>query len=492
MTALSAVALWLHPALLVVLALRIAAGEPDAPWLALGALIAPLVALLTPSRRVLERHRLGGAITGVVLILLLAADFLVAADAAALLGGAPWQGVAFAAVVALLVVAWPDAARAGAPALVLGVVALLFPLGAVAVGAASTPWSAWSRGSARPAATFSERGAWSREGDRFALASRLRFRDGQRVTAVAAGTFRVVEHDAPQPTVREWRLGAGETLTLRPGDELAVPAGARLRFEPGRRVPGGPASGTDWADAPGRSPWMLPAALGALVTLIGGALALVPPPARGDRTAVAGPLALLVATAGAVCWGVYTAGFAPELALGGSPLAAIVRLPSLVLGTRGRLLALLALLALVFVLLAVAAAARSRLAATAGPAASFWAVTVVVAAALALWLSDPWWLLLLAAGLAAAAMLPMRLASTPTGALAGSAVGAIAFVALSALPVLAPGAPAWLGVVARYPALVAMPLGWMVARIPGSPQKRRPPRVGDERAGRVEEAAPVV
>ena len=111
-----------------------------------------------------------------VLTLLLAADFLVAADAAALLGGAPWQGVAFAAVVALLVVAWPDAARAGAPALVLGVVALLFPLGAVAVGSASAPWSAWIRASARPALTFSERGAWSREGDRFALGTRLRFR----------------------------------------------------------------------------------------------------------------------------------------------------------------------------------------------------------------------------------------------------------------------------------------------------------------------------
>jgi hypothetical protein len=47
-TALTAVALWLHPALVAVLALRVAAGEPDAPWLALGALIAPLVALLAP------------------------------------------------------------------------------------------------------------------------------------------------------------------------------------------------------------------------------------------------------------------------------------------------------------------------------------------------------------------------------------------------------------------------------------------------------------
>ena len=79
-----------------------------------------------------------------MLAVLLAADFLVAGDAAALLGGAPWHGVACAAVVALLVVAWPDTARAGAPALVLGVVALLLPLGAVAVGVGSAPWSAWT------------------------------------------------------------------------------------------------------------------------------------------------------------------------------------------------------------------------------------------------------------------------------------------------------------------------------------------------------------
>jgi hypothetical protein len=132
------------------------------------------------------------------------------------------------------------------------------------------------------------------------------------------------------------------------------------------------------------------------------------------------------------------------------------------------------------------------LAAAAGPAPGFWAATVIVAAALALWLSDPWWLLLLAVGLAAAAVAPMRLASTPAGALAGSAVGAIAFVVLASLPVLAPGAPVWLGGLARYPALVAMPLGWMVARLPGSPQRRRPPRAGDKRPGRVEEAAPVL
>jgi hypothetical protein len=228
------------------------------------------------------------------------------------------------------------------------------------------------------------------------------------------------------------------------------------------------------------------------VTLIGGALALVPSPARGDRTAVAGPLALLVATAAAVGWGVYAAAIAPELALGGSPLAAIVRLPSLVLGTRGRLLALLALLALAFVLLAVAAAARARLAAAIGSAPAFWAATVVAAAALAVSLSDPWRLLLFAVGLAAAGVAPMRLASTRAGALAGSVVGVVVFVALSALPVLAPGAPAWLAGLARYPALLALPLGWMVARLGGSARRPRPLVRSEEDADPVEEAAPVV
>jgi hypothetical protein len=491
MTALAAMALWLHPVLLTALALRVAAGEADAPWLVLGALIAPLVALLAPSRRPLERGGPAAIATGAVLAVLLAADFLVAGDAAALLGGAPWQGVACAAVVALLVVAWPDTARAGAPALVLGVVALLLPLGAVAVGDGSPPWSAWIRAASRPALTFSEHGPWSREGERVALGTRLAFGDGQRVTAITPGTFRVIEHDTPQPTVREWRLAAGETLTLRPGDELAVPSGARLRFQAGRRIPGAPASGADWADAPARGPGMLPAALGVLVTLLGAALALVPSAPRA-RAAVAGPLALLVALTGTVGWGVYTAAMAPELALGGSSLAPLLRLPILGQATRGRLLALLALLALGFILLAVAAAARARLAAVVAPAPGFWAATVAVAAALALGLSDPWWLLTTGLGLAAAALAPMRLASSRVAALAGSLVGATAFVALSLLPVLAPGAPPWLGVVARYPALVAMPLALLVARLLGTPQQRRPPAGGEARAGRVEEATPVV
>jgi hypothetical protein len=40
----------------------------------------------------------------------------------------------------------------------------------------------------------------------------------------------------------------------------------------------------------------------------------------------------------------------------------------------------------------------------------------------------------------------------------------VAFVALAALPTLAPAAPAWLQAVTSYPALLALPLGWLSAR----------------------------
>ena len=78
MSALAAIAAWLQPALVVALAFRVTAGEADAPWLALAALIAPLVALLAPGRP-LRSGPVAGAVVAVVVTLLLAADFLVAA-----------------------------------------------------------------------------------------------------------------------------------------------------------------------------------------------------------------------------------------------------------------------------------------------------------------------------------------------------------------------------------------------------------------------------
>jgi hypothetical protein len=459
-----AIAIWLQPALIAALALRVAAGEADAPWLVLGALVAPLVALLAPVRRSAGLNPVAAAAAAVALTALLAADFLMVADAAMLLGGAPWQGVLVAAALAMLLPLWPATQRLGPPVLALAVASLLLALGGFALRTGAPPWTAWSHGGLRPTLTFSEASGWVRDGERFARAKWLTFVEGQRVTALTAGTFRVVERDAARPTVREWRLTPGETLTLRPGDELSVEAGARLRFEAGRRVPGAPASGIMWADAPARGPQMLPAALGGLVTLVGGALALVPATARGGVRAASAPLVLLAAVTGATGWGVYTAAAAPELALGGSLLAPLLRLPTLALGPRtGGPLAAAAAVAVGLLLVSATIALRKRLAITVRREPLAWAAAVVLAAALALSPLDPWRLLTLGFGLAAAMWTPSLLVSGRVAAVAGSLVGGVAFAGLATLGALAL-APAWLGAVTPYPAVVALPLGWAAAR----------------------------
>jgi hypothetical protein len=477
MSALLAVAVWLQPVLLTVLTLRVVAGNADAPWLVLGALVAPLVALLGPAGRPAHANPVATGAVAIGVALVLAADLVIAADVAALLGGAPWHGMAVAAALVLLAPLLPAARRAAAPALVLAAVGLLLPLGAIALRTGALPWTAWTYGSLRPALTFPEASAWVHEGERFARDARLTFSEGQRVTALTEGLYRVVERDAAAPTVREWRLAAGDALTLRPGDELSVQAGVRMRFDPGRRMPGVPVTGIAWADAPARGPTMLPAALGALVTLVGGAVALVPGTRRVGLTAALGPLVLMASVSAAVGWGVYAAAAAPDLALGGSPPAPLVRLPPRALGpASGASITVLVVVSFVVLLLAAAVALRGRLAATAGRHAALWPAAVAVAAALGLWSPDPWRLLLLALGLAAAAGAPARLAGSRLASIAGSGVGAVVFVALAGLPLVAPGASLWLETLVRYPALAAVPLGWGVVRAldePGGSPGRR-------------------
>ena len=475
MSALAAVAAWLQPALVVALAFRVTAGEADAPWLVLAALVAPLIALLAAGRAP-AFNPVTAAVATVAVTLLLAADLLVAAETATLLGAARWQGVALAALPAIVLAAWPPARRVSPAALAAAAAVLLLAPAAVAPAAGGAPWAAWHRSGLRPSLTFSPQSPWVRGGERFARAATLRFAEGQRVVALTPGLYRVVERDAARPTVREWRLTPGEGLALRPGDELTVEAGARLRFEAGRRVPGAPASGAEWADAPARGPTLLPAALGALVTLLGGALALVPH-ARGGFAAAAGPLVLLAAVTAALAWGVYAA-VAPDLALAGALAGPLLLLPALALGARtGVPLALLTGLALIAMLATAAVALRERLAAAAAPALELWIAVVVVATALAVGPFDPWRVLTLALGLSAAAWAPARLATSPAGALAGPIVGGVVFVGLAALPALAPGAPAWLDALTGYPALVALPLGWLAARaMPGDGEGEPPAR----------------
>src|SRR5205814_4270592 len=116
--------------------------------------------------------------------------------------------------------------------------------------------------------------------------------------------------------------------------------------------------------APGRGPRLLPLAVGALVTMLGGALAIVPA-SRPGRAAAAGPVVLLVATFAALAWGVYAAGV-PDLVLAGALPAPLLRLPTIALGARAGIpLALLTGGALLVLLVAAAVALRERLAAAA-------------------------------------------------------------------------------------------------------------------------------
>jgi hypothetical protein len=210
---------------------------------------------------------------------------------------------------------------------------------------------------------------------------------------------------------------------------------------------------------------MLPAALGGLLTLVGGAVALVPAATRRGARAAAGPLLLLAVVTAAVGWGVYAAATAPELALSGSLLTPLLRLPPLALGPRtGIPLAAVAAAGIVLLLVCATLALRQRLAAAARPERALWAAAVALAASLTAWPLDPWYLLTLALGLAAAGWMPSRMATTRLAGLAGSATGAVVFVVLTALPVLAPSAAAWLDAATRYPALLALPLGWAAAK----------------------------
>jgi hypothetical protein len=150
--------------------------------------------------------------------------------------------------------------------------------------------------------------------------------------------------------------------------------------------------------------------------------------------------------------------------LGGSLLTPLLRLPSLALGPRaGASLALLTGAGVVLLVVGVTVALRQRLAAVTRAEPALWAAAVGLAAALSVWPLDPWRLLTLGLGLAAAVWAPSVLAATRSAGLAGSVVGALVFAALAALPLLVPPAAAALDGLVRYPALLALPLGWAAA-----------------------------
>jgi hypothetical protein len=328
-----------------------------------------------------------------------------------------------------------------------------------------------------------ERSAWVAHGLRFERPTTLSFTEDHRLTTLTPAVYRVTERDGARIVVREWRLGEGETLAVRPGDLVEVPAGARVRFEAGKRVPGAPASGVVWAEAPERGELRrLPRVLGVLVTLLGGAVALVRPMRAGRLGLASEPLLWLAFVVGGACWGIYAAALAPELSAAGAAAAPIVGVPTAALGPRAGAAAALAVTAGLFALLLAASfPLRDRVAAAAGPrAAALWTAIAAVAVVLALWPAEPWRVLAVGLGLAASAWAAPLLAVAGTAgapAATGSVVGALAFAALAAL---GPQLPDWASPLALYPALLAAPLGFAAAALIDA--FRRPPAGWQERA----------
>jgi hypothetical protein len=461
MTALRGVAAWTGPVLVGTLTTRVAAGTPDAPLLVLAAVVAPLVALLQP--RVDDApHVVSTAATGVSATLILAASFLPLGDAAVLLGGRRWHGVAIAAALLLLLALLPGGDRWRAPALVAGGAALVLGIVTLASVTALSPWTAWRDAAARPALVFSAHGPWVTEGGWFARRATLAFDEGHRLVAVSPATFRVVEHDGTTEVVRDWRLAAGDPLSVRPGDRVTVEAGSRVRFQAGKRVPGAAASGAAWADTR-VSP--LVGSLAALVTLVLGAVGLVP---AAGRRGFAAPTTLLTVALAAACWGVYAVATAPEVMLSGSVAEPLLRVSSGVPGARG--LAALGVVALVALFVAAAGALRERVSTLAGVhGRTVWLAAVAVAAVASLWPFDPWFLLMAGLGFAAATLAAPRLAGAGAARIAGwpvQSIGALAggvvFVATAAF---GPRLPIVLGFLAEWPVLLAAPASLLVVKL---------------------------
>ena len=488
----AAIAVWTSPVVLALVAARVFTGAPEAPTITLAVLVAPLVALLGPAANGKRRPSVVAALAisgGVGLVLW--ANFLLLADVAGLFGVPRWVTSIVAAGVTLLVVSLlrGNSVVGAAPRLVpatlgsigrsllymsgLGFVALV---AIVAVALAVSPWDAWRDIASRPALTFDARNPWVTDGRTLAALTTLEFTEAHRVTALNLATYRVFEPGR----FREWQLRAGESLSLRAGDHLVIDAGARLRFEAGKRVPGAAASGVAWADPPERSSLSTVAhALGAALTLVAGAVALLRPAQALTVRAVSTASGLVVALVlGALCLGVYGAYSAPGLFIGSPALAAVFDVPAAVVpGAAGSAIVVLSALVLLLLFSATVLALRGVLGRAWGevragrssgtqPRRSVrdaaMAFLVVAASLASLWPGDASRALMAGLGLAASAAVAPRLAGDrPRAGLAGSLVGVIAFAGLA---ILGRRLPAWADVVWTYPALAAAPLAWVVAR----------------------------
>ena len=483
MTGVGAVAAWAGPALVVAVVARVTAGGVEAPLFVLAVVAAPLLALLAgPGSR---RTPSGFAATVglVTVVCVLGAGFRAVTDLAHVLGLETGATLGSAVALVLVTTIWRDHHRVAASAFVLGAAALLIAIVMLGAAAAVAPWTAWSRAASRGAFELGPRSEWTREGAQFPQLTTLTFTEPHKITAATDAVVRVTERDRTT-AVRERKLAVGESLLLRPGDTVAIPAGARVRFEPGRRVPGAPPSGVTWADAVGTTrPRLLAWWTGLTLTLAGGALMIVRsqgPPSRAS--AILPPVLVFTVVLAAACWGVYAVDAAPEASIGVPAAAVLARLVPVVADEpwRSRILTAVTL-ALLALLLGSAASLRRCLTdltapeSTGGAAsarrrvfeAATWVVMVVAAVAVGMVAADGFTLLDQGLGLAAAVLLgPVLTNGQGPGVERARAKGALAggliFVVVAALAHW-PGSIGTVDALARYPILIAAPAAWVVA-----------------------------
>jgi hypothetical protein len=470
-----AIAIWTSPVTFTAIAASVFWADANAPLLILAVALAPLLAVLQVPEE--EAARPGMVVTGVGLLsvgLVVWAHLLVVGDLSSALGMSRWRALVAVAVAAFVLAQGGRRGARWTPGVPLGLACLAVPVSLVAAAAGAPPWAAWTKLSSMATLSFSPGSAWVTEGRSVARPTDLTFVESHRVTATAAGVYRVTERDGPAVTVREWGLAAGDVLELRPGDQLSLPAGARVRFESGRRVPGLASSGVIWADPPARRrARSIVEALGFAVTLAGGATALIRPLGRHGSFPVAVPAMLLIFTMAAASWGVYAAYLGLDLGLGATSLLPLLEAPSLALDVQWRRpfiasmtvgLFTLSITALCGVQARVAQLwGRPRLPGRPGQGVDVELLHGAVfagALVLSFWPGDAWRVLLAGLGLAASTWLVACVAPDDPGMVAGALVAVAVFAALG---LGAEHLASWAAPFGLYPVLAAAPLGAVTA-----------------------------
>jgi hypothetical protein len=480
-------AVWLTPAAWLALPALVLEGGPDGLWTGLLLLVSPLLALSLSDGDAPTAQPARDALFPVVVFLLVAGlllwgSLVLAGDAAAWLGAPRWQGIGLAAGGAWLLVIWRRAARL-VPWLLLAVVlGLAVSLVVLARGTGFGPLGAWERVASQPAFRFPASSPWVNAG-RDLRAGRgngvLVFEEVHRITAAGPARIHVRARDGARVSESDWELQAGQSVTLRPGDELTWPPGARLRFEAGKAVPGAPPSGISWSDGRGADAsrrW------GLFLTLTGGALALVGfgtagKVSRGEMGAV-GTVLFAVFVWG-IGWAVYCALGAPDIFLGGVALERLVRPPSLPV-TAGRSILLLLPTAGLASFLASSVALRERIGGLdvtgggeIGHDLGLWSAVIGAAALASFWPAEPWVLVLVALGIAASTLAPAVLLPPPAArARWGTWAGLVGLGVFGALALAGQWtgdpSPGWAGLPLAYPAVAAAPAAaavlWTVRR----------------------------